>query len=237
MYGNPSVTPAVGGSGGAGGRNTLLEPGGGAGGGAIVIASSGKILLHGGISALGGSGTGSTSDGAPGAGGGIRLIANEISGTGFVRANGGTGGSASPGGDGRIRLEANLNSLDLSNNVSPVASESGPTCVFADPSQTPSLRVTTVNNQSVPVDPSATILTNDVTIATTDPVELLIEARNVPADTQTIFVTVRVVPQFGVPTEVQSATPLVGTFSLSTTSVTIAFPDTRSEVVLRIDTP
>ena len=76
-----------------------------------------------------------------------------------------------------------------------------------------------------------------MTIATTDPVVLQIEARNVPADTQTLFVTVRVVPQFGIPTEYQSDTALVGSFSLSTTSVTIAFPDTRSEVVLRIDTP
>ena len=52
----------------------------------LLIASSGKITLDGGLSALEGIGDDASHDGGSGAGGVIHLIANTIDGTGDISA-------------------------------------------------------------------------------------------------------------------------------------------------------
>lgn len=92
-----------------------MEYSGGAGGGAILIACQNTITLNGTVRANGGSGRywGSNNYSSGGSGGGIRLVANTLSGTGIVQAL--AGGGYQSGGLGRIRIErvVNDNTLQL----------------------------------------------------------------------------------------------------------------------------
>ena len=89
---SPADQPLVGGSGGGGASrqsSSYSSGSGGGGGGALLIASSGKVTLDGGLSALGGIGGNkavASRDGGSGAGGVIHLIANTIDGTGDISA-------------------------------------------------------------------------------------------------------------------------------------------------------
>jgi hypothetical protein len=110
-YGSQQIIPLIGGSGGAGVAAT-----GGAGGGAMLIAATGTINLSAGssIHATGGAGVGGQfgTQSANGSGGGIRLVASQILGTGTILANG--------GGSGRIELECtNVSTLSLTPPPSP----------------------------------------------------------------------------------------------------------------------
>ena len=86
IYGTASIVPLIGGSGGSANANAT-QGSGGAGGGAILIASSGNIFLPeplGGISAKGGNASfGGANEAGSGSGGGIRLVANQVSGSGL----------------------------------------------------------------------------------------------------------------------------------------------------------
>lgn len=92
LYGTIDVQPLIGGSGGAGrGAGANIARGAG-GGGAILIASSDAIEIAGSITARGGTGAlvfGGDNDGWSASGGAIRLIANEILGSGSLTATGG----------------------------------------------------------------------------------------------------------------------------------------------------
>jgi len=112
VYGNETLVPLVGGSGG-GGVCMPHADGGGGGGGAILIASNtrltltdqGRILANGALPALNGDECGA------GSGGGIRLVAPKVSGTGRLEAEGGRlfdawGNFVRPyAGDGRVRID------------------------------------------------------------------------------------------------------------------------------------
>ncbi|MCH8881671.1 MAG: hypothetical protein IID34_17535, partial [Planctomycetes bacterium] len=164
MYGTASIVPLIGGSGGGANLGGSARSGGG-GGGAILIASSGDIFLDatGRISANGGNA--SASPGGSGSGGGIRLIANHVSGMGMLRALGGTNGLA--GGVGRIRVEAPDpgNDIELDDNGMPPLSPGEPGPVFPGAPGAPpilrvaSLTVTPMIEKSVPTDPLATVAT------------------------------------------------------------------------------
>ena len=221
-YGSVSIVPLIGGSGG-GGNSSI---GGGAGGGAILVASSGSIFLPdpaGGISAWGGSASGG------GSGGGIRLVANQISGSGVLRALGIAGAGA-----GRIRVEAPDIQLDDIGDP-PYSFEPIPGPVFPE-SPAPSLRVTAVDGEPVPLDPLATVLTEDVPSTADGPVTIDIEAQNVPVG---LTVTVRIVQAFGANEIVVPSTPLAGTFELSTATAEFDFSQVagRYEVQLLVELP
>src|SRR5690625_5076284 len=205
VYGNAGVFPLIGGSGAAGSANGAAGKGGGAGGGAILIASPGNILLSGGIRSNGGAGsaTGNLGGGnnrasGGGSGGGIRLIADTISGNGTLRAQGGPGGSpvgsaGGHGGDGRIRVEAFSNELvDLGNpQFSLGVPEENPR-IFRDQT-TPTIRSVSLDGQPVPDDPRGALSfpNTDVTMSETGTATLVIEAENVPLDSEVIARVIR----------------------------------------------
>lgn len=224
VYGTESIIPLIGGSGG-GASITPTAAGGGAGGGAILVASSGQILLPGSVLADGG--WAGYANGAGGSGGGIRLIANTVSGSGQLRApGGGVPWGGVPGGAGRIRIEAHT--ISLGDGGIPNWTSSIPGAVFP-PANAPTLKATFVDSVAVPADPLGGILTADVSIDNLDPAEILIEATNIPVGTT---VDVRIVPDRGDVITVTS-TPLVGAFEASTATAQVTFPPRHSEMQLR----
>ncbi len=216
-YCNPSIFPLIGGSGG-GGSNTSNRSGG-AGGGAILIAASGTISHFGLIEANGGANFVSSGSGS---GGGVRLVANTIVGTGALTAMGGIPN----GGSGRIRLEA-FDPTGYTGSTNPLATISGPGPLVQD-NLTPTLRVTMVDGQPVPADPTAGVLTKEV-VADNDVVTLTIQATNITPGT---VVTVRVRPAHGAMFATTS-TPLVGTFALTTATAIVSLPAFPAEIQLR----
>lgn len=174
------------------------------------------MVLNGGITARGGDGPaycGGICAGEPGggSGGAIRLVANDVSGSGTLTATSGAYSGNVVGGHGRIRVEGN--SVNLVDPGVPLFLEDLPTFIFP-PKGTPSLRAVLLedlkmNQFPVPPDPHGVIddpVGVDVNIATTDAVTLEIEAENVPAITT---VDVRVVSVSG-PTAIVTSTPLDG---------------------------
>lgn len=188
-YGSPTLIPLIGGSGGGGSpgecdsgpfSGSRRGAGGAGGGGAILIASSTKIILDGPtgdsgydqeqpvVDARGGDVyTAWYSRGGAGSGGAIRLIANEITGQGWISARGGrmtdlsnfpSGGN---GGDGIIRLETSK--LTFAGKTLPQALYSLPGS--ADINAQPSLVITSVGGVAAPNPPVGSLQSNpDVTI-------------------------------------------------------------------------
>ena len=217
-YGTVRIVPLIGGSGGGG-----ASFGGGAGGGATLIASStnivisatGEIIANGG--ARGGSGAGG------GSGGAIRLIADAVSGDGQLRAIGGSGC-----GSGRIRVDADV--IDLSDLGNPAWTTDFTTFAVFPPDNEPILRITQIENEPIPADPTAGVPSTEVTIDTGNPVVVQIEAENVPSGTT---VTVRVIPARGTPFSVTSTPLEVGEGGVFTATASVTFPTGKSEVHLK----
>lgn len=176
-YGNIFLLPLIGGSGGSG-RNDNNWSGCG-GGGAILIAASGKITIGGTISARSGGG----GLGDPGSAGAVRLVADQILGSGRIYANS-TILSGLTGGDGRVLLQANVVSSTLS--VFPIPTTVPPDpLVLWPPATTAAVRVVSVSNQAVPKDPRAGLEDNtppDLVSFRTDPVTIILETTNFPTD-------------------------------------------------------
>lgn len=229
-YGTHLLLPLVGGSGGGGGGakvNARGGPGGG-GGGAILIASSTAIRFgpQGAINARGGAGLfGFDGGGGGGAGGAIRLIANTISGGGALNVQGGgcfncglVGGN---GGFGYIRVEA----FD-SSTYNP--DSSGRQVSFGVPNpvtlpNAPQLRIASVAGVPAPASPVGSLYgpTDIVVPATqTNPVEVAIEASNVPVGK---VVQVTLIPPIGTPSTVNSG-PLAGTQEASSATASVTLP-------------
>ena len=215
-YGNQGIFPLIGGSGGRGAGSET----GGAGAGAILVASSGSINLTGLIEANGGGRF--TVSGRGGSGGGVRLVGNVILGNGSITALGGLGSS----GVGRVRIEA-FDVTGFTGSTNPLATIAGPGPVVQD-SLVPTLRVTFVDDQPVPQDPVAGVLTKEV-VAENDIVTLTIEATNIMPSTT---VTVKVSPAHGDSFTVTS-TPLVGSMALSTATATVNLPSFPADIQLR----
>ncbi|MEM7246215.1 MAG: hypothetical protein AAF533_12780, partial [Acidobacteriota bacterium] len=97
-YGTPLLLGLIGGSGGAGANNVA----GGSGGGALLLASNTRIQLAGAIRALGSDdSSGITCFCCCGSGGGVRLVAPRVEGSGSINVF----GHATGQGDGRIRID------------------------------------------------------------------------------------------------------------------------------------
>lgn len=174
---------------------------------------------------------------ASGGGAGIRLIADAISGNGVLEAVGGAAAGAAPsttsgaGGGGRIRLEANTNSLvDLGN---PVFSQGVPELVpriFRDP-QTPAIRSLSLADNPISSDPlgGLTFPNSDLVIPDPGVKLLLIEAENVPVDG---LVEVRVIRRSGPDTKV-IAEFVSGSLEASTWSASVPVDGGFSTVQVR----
>ncbi len=176
LYGNQQIVPLMGGSGGS----ISYFGSSYGGGGAILIAASGTIAINGTVSANGyfQSGYGGS------AGGGIRLVAGQLLGSGAISV----GGSA-----GRIRLEA-TNTTGLNLRLTPAAN---PLTILASPfpltiwpaANAPTVQVMTISNAvanlTAPIDPKAEVAGvggDDLAIATTAPVTIGLQTSNFPTN-------------------------------------------------------
>lgn len=234
-YGAPAtfvtLIPLFGGS-GAGGtagvnaQGTIYSgPSGGGGGGAVVIASSSKIVFAstGVIAANGGAAAGGPIAGSAGSGGAIRLVAPQISGSGTLQANVGSGGFGA--GPGRIRLEAF--SLGFTGTASPASSQSvvpGPVNAASNPAliALPTLAIASVGGVASPPVPAGSYAAADVAVpqGTANPVPVVVTATNMPTSAA---VRVRLMPQSGTASTTPPITP-AGTFQSSTVTAGITFP-------------
>ena len=216
FLGSPDLLPLVGGSGGGGGAASTDAPGcagggGGGGAGAILIAANGTITVGPffEIQADGNergdpSSFSCASRGGGGSGGAIRLVAQTITGNGFMGARGGRGDS---GGDhifapnGRIRMEAILNSF--TGSTDPVAFRATSPGPIVSPLN-PRVRITTINSLAI-ADPPAGIFGTalDVVIPTPGLVPVTFSTSGVPTNT-TVEVTVK--PRVGPPPQTQTVT-------------------------------
>jgi hypothetical protein len=132
-----------------------------------------------------------------------------VSGSGVLRARPGSASGDGIAGIGRIRVEGNI--VNLADPGDPSFVQDLPTFVFP-PAGTPKLRATVLedsqaNTIPVPGDPRANITDNtmvDLTLGTSDPVTVHIEAENIPAGT---CVDVRAVAKSG-PTQTVKSSPL-----------------------------
>lgn len=231
-YGNISLLPIIGGSGGGGGCGGTLGGGGAGGGGAggagaILIASSGTIDITGSITAKGGNGGVSgtySGKGGGGSGGAIKLMADVIKGNGTLSATGGSGTAASGwmnggnGGNGRIRLEANT-LLRTTSSTPTYTYIDAPVYVF--PPNIPVLNITSIGGITVPDAPTGKYSTPDITFSTsvTNPVEVAIEASNIPVGTT---VTVNIVSQLGPSSSTTATLSGTDTSSTATAQVTLS---------------
>ncbi|MFN0086210.1 MAG: hypothetical protein ACKVX9_12555 [Blastocatellia bacterium] len=231
-YGSQTLIPLIGGSGG-GGSAAGPSPGnygnsGGGGGGSILIASTGTISGSGSINARGGN-SGNFSAcyprcGGGGSGGGIRMVANTISGSPNLNVSGGVSGFGNgDGGGGYVRIEGyNLASFNPTiSAINGIATTSTP--ISAVPSNLPSLSITSVAGIAVPANPSGSFNSPpDITVPTAqaNPVTVALAATNIPTGT---LAQVKVTPESGAPTTVQS-TPLAGTQASSTATASVTLP-------------
>jgi hypothetical protein len=195
LIGGPQLVPLIGGSGGGGGNHAgynWFGGGGGAGGGALLIASSRAIHMDYSGNIYAGGGYGGHYNycanyfGGGGAGGSVRLVAPVLAGDGNIDnwpglSAAGTCGGGSPWAApaGRVRLEAFQNNQSYriqrgnSSNGSPLSS-------FLPSTPPPTLQVTGVDGQTVATNPTGSFDLADVTINDSGPVEITVQAHNVP---------------------------------------------------------
>ena len=212
-WAEPGWIPLSGGGGAAAWANTSSQVGGG-GGGLITMASNGAISVEGKIDVSGLGHSGSTLGGA----GGIRLIADTISGSGVLDLSGGT--NSSPG---YARLEALYFEGQLINNIDPNHYEpilSTPQVAVPYPeAERPRLEIATVNGMgpaNVRGDwPPNSILTTGV------PVEVVVEAEYMPVGVPGLVV--RMNPAGAEPIVIDDAV-LEGSVESSSVTVTFALP-------------
>ncbi len=184
-YGSDEIIPLIGGSGGSG-----YVASGGSGGGAIAIVCGGTVTINGEILAQGGIAADNSA--GRGSGGGIRIVANLVTGTGTLDAAGGDQNA----GVGRIRLE-NVSYPSPLGQVFPAASvqslSPGSSAQVFPASTDPLLRIVSLNGVSVPADPQATLgfPWQDVALdGGNGDVTVVLEGTNVPAtSTVNVFLT------------------------------------------------
>ncbi|MDX2147559.1 MAG: hypothetical protein SFZ23_08560 [Planctomycetota bacterium] len=225
VYGTAELIPLMGGSGGGGSGETGNLAGGG-GGGAILIVATGRITVNGSIIANGGSASGGCCNSSGGgSGGGIRLVSDTLTGstTGALSAVGGS--TSSPGGFGRIRTEANVDSLPALGN--PVRSRAtvGTTAKLWPDASAPKVTAVSLGNKPLPSDPRGlfTFGNTDVELNSATPAVLQINCENVPLNAT---VQVRIVPVTQNQNETRiDATFQSGSFTSSTWRATLPISD------------
>jgi hypothetical protein len=165
--------------------------------------------------------------GGGGSGGGIRLAAPAIGGTGTLTAVGGledrgwAAGSdqyGTSGGNGMIRVEAFTDSF--TGTISGSSSMGSPFATFLPTTPTPSVTVVKVDNVTLPQPPAGSLVTPDATLDTTTSSTITIQAANIPVGT---VITLHVFSDNSTDQTVRS-TPLAGTLQSSTAAATVTFP-------------
>jgi hypothetical protein len=231
IYGNSYLIPLLGGSGGGGGT-AYSGVGGGGGGGAILVAASGGISLNGLIIAVGGSsGFGSGNNPHPagaGSGGSVRLLAATISGSGQIRAAGGTGSGSVQGGwpgygyggSGRVRFDTYLN--NFGGQINGVFTQGSQFIIIPTAGQGAQLAVTSVGGVPVSVSPTGTLSTPDAVLSAqqNNPIPIVVSCANLPLNTP---ITVSVKPANGSPVSAVGYNT-TGTLASSTATISIIIP-------------
>ena len=209
-YGNSYLLPLLGGSGGGGMVYSDYRPGlsgnwgGGGGGGAILVASSRDIVINGVITSIGGA-----SPYAGGSGGGIRLVATELSGTGSVNASG-----------GRVRFDM-LHSI-FAGPISGAFTQGFQPIILPVPNQGIQLNLASIGGVQVGANPSGVLVDPDVIIPAlqTNPLNVVVNCTNVPLNTDII---IKVHPANG--TDVTAAGKnTAGTLAASTATIPLNMP-------------
>lgn len=174
-YGTTNIVPLIGGSGGSGGYGNATS--GGGAGGAILIAAANSITVNGNCHANGALGGGGNNN--PGSGGALRLVANQILGSGQL--------TAIAGYKGRIRIEANTvaNTLVVNPPVIGVVPANPP--VIFPATNAPTVTVISVGGVAAPADPKAIMSSSpgvdDISIATiTNQVTIQLQTKNFPTN-------------------------------------------------------
>jgi hypothetical protein len=148
-------------------------------------------------------------------------MAPVISGRGNLDVTGGSNGSP-----GRIRLEAFQ--FGLTREVSPSPSFGTPFMIFL-PASVPTVRVARIAGQDVPPNPRGSFITPDVTMDTTAPVTLEVEATQVPPGT---VVQLDITSEDGT-VQTVATTPLTGTLELSTATAQFTFSHGFSRIFVQ----
>jgi hypothetical protein len=228
VYGNSFLLPLLGGSGGGGNRdlvssywNFAYYGGAGGGGGAILVAASGVINVSGQILANGGDGNSSffspggyTLSSGSGSGGGIRLVATQLAGSGRVSAN------STSGGTGRIRFDTLQNTFG--GTINGAFTQGFQPITIPTAGQGAQLTVTSIGGVAVPPNPSANPANPAAVIPAqqSGPVQIVVRCSNLPLNTA-IAVTVK--PLNGSPVSAMGYNNS-GTVSNSTVTVSINMP-------------
>ena len=200
IYGNPEIRPLIGGS----GSNSIGGVSGG-GGGAILIAAPGTIQMNGSIIAVGGLGYQGGGGPYNGSGGAIKLISNQVSGTGSLNA----------AATGRTRIEANTLSATIATTPSTIAVAPGTTPTIFQANTSPTVRIASVDGVNSPADPTAPLISSaDIAIQKNTPVTIVLETRNFA--TAGAVVAVRIANKFGAATSLNATLDGGGTSTLST---------------------
>ena len=201
------LVPLIGGSGGGGQSNSA----GAGGGGAILIASSVSISVTGGIDARGGAQAGNAGGGS---GGAIRLVSNSIAGTGTLTTVGGGPSTCYPsqrGGNGIVRLEAFSNTF--AGNIGGQSFLASPASLFLPASPT-AIQVVSIGGIPVNSSPTGSFVVPDVTVNSSSPLTVQIQAQNVPLGTT---VTLFIFSENG-PDQTITSTALAGASAASSTA-------------------
>jgi len=232
--GNAFLVPLIGGSGGGGAISSfdLFGGGGGAGGGALLLCSSTSIVVSGTISANGGGGDPLSNPGG-GSGGAIRLVTPTLSGAGTLNVGGGAGGGVSPGGSGRIRLEAFQNTFNGGSINTSIGTLASPFALFLPTTPAPSVRVVSVDGQPVPANPTGSFTVPDVAINKSAAVTVQIAASNIPPGT----VVKLYISSENAPDQTIDSLPLAGTLATSTATASVVLPPGFSRGFVRATWP
>ena len=232
--GNAFLVPLIGGSGGGGVRvnTSFFGAGGGAGGGALLLCSSTSIVVSGTISANGGGGDPLSNPGG-GSGGAIRLVTPTLSGAGTLNVGGGAGGGVSPGGSGRIRLEAFQNTFNGGSINTSIGTLASPFALFLPTTPAPSVRVVSVDGQPVPANPTGSFTVPDVAINKSAAVTVQIAASNIPPGT----VVKLYISSENAPDQTIDSLPLAGTLATSTATASVVLPPGFSRGFVRATWP
>jgi hypothetical protein len=232
-----TLTPLIGGSGGGGGGALELSSGcqvgrlngggGGGGGGAVLMAATSQISLSSGVVLYLYGGNGGAigcgcSYGGGGAGGALRLVAPTlVSSSSSAYLYGGSNVAfGTTGAAGTVRIEGDASNFNLLLNGSTGTVVATPGAVT--PANTPTLRITSVGDLTVPPTPSGNVNTPDVTfqMPPSSPVNVSLLGSNIPTGTTA---KVRVTPQVGSATEVFSSA-FVGSTASSTATASVTIP-------------
>ena len=211
-------------SGGSGGGASPVT-GGGGGGGVVVIASSKGILLNGGIYA---NGADTDTYGGQGGAGFVRLVGEQVSGSGAIEAVGNKGGCNNQyepcGGTGIIRIDSFQSSGALLNNCVPTPYFGTPdkAVPYPDPATAPTLTIGSIHGQA----PTATsydvhpMLAPEVVVPQGEIITIVVNATWVPTGS----IPKVIVNTIGKGRITIDAPPLNGTLASSTTAVEITIP-------------